>query len=95
MIITFDQEADAAYLYLKAPKTDEEAYLYVSNLKVAKTQEIFPRIIYDYDEDGQIVGIELLSISYGTPAEFMKLTSGLNFPLTPEEKQQFQEFFSL
>lgn len=50
MKLEFDPQADAAYLE-------------ISDAEIETTQEIEPGIIADYDANGHIVGIEVLSVS--------------------------------
>lgn len=50
--MTYDKEADAVYLYL-------------SNKKVAYSKELDTERIADYSEDGELRGIEFLSVSSG------------------------------
>lgn len=50
MKLEFDPQADAAYLE-------------ISDAEIKSTKEIEPGIIADYDANGHIVGIEVLSIS--------------------------------
>lgn len=50
MKLEFDPEADAAYFE-------------ISPSEVTTTKEIEPGIIADYDQDGHLVGIEILSVS--------------------------------
>jgi uncharacterized protein YuzE len=50
MKLEFDPQADAAYLE-------------ISNEDAVTTQQLEPGIIADYDAKGNIVGIEILSIS--------------------------------
>ena len=50
MKLEFDPQADAAYLE-------------ISDAEIESTKEIEPGIIADYDANGHIVGIEVLSIS--------------------------------
>jgi len=50
MKLEFDPEADAAYFEISATE-------------IETTKEIEPGIIADYDADGHIVGIEVLSVS--------------------------------
>ena len=50
--ITHDKKADAVYLYL-------------SKKKVAYTKELDTERIADYSEDGELRGIEFLSVSSG------------------------------
>ena len=47
--ITFDPMADAGYIYL-------------TNDKILESEEVAPGIILDYDENNNIVGIEVLYI---------------------------------
>ncbi|MBK9444879.1 MAG: DUF2283 domain-containing protein [Betaproteobacteria bacterium] len=53
MKLEFDPQADAAYLE-------------ISDAEIESTREIEPGIIADYDAQGHIVGIEILSISTRT-----------------------------
>jgi uncharacterized protein YuzE len=56
MKLEFDPVADAAYFEISAAE-------------IETTKEIEPGIIADYDGDGHIVGIEVLSVSKrGLPA---------------------------
>ncbi|MHB1991942.1 DUF2283 domain-containing protein [Metallibacterium scheffleri] len=50
MKLEFDAAADAAYFEISAAA-------------VAQTREIEPGILADYDADGHLVGLEILSIS--------------------------------
>lgn len=50
MKLEFDPKADAAYLE-------------ISDAEIENTKQIEPGIIVDYDAEGHIVGIEVLSIS--------------------------------
>jgi uncharacterized protein YuzE len=51
--MTYDPEADAAYLYLASK----------GSLQVFGSEEVFPGIVLDLSMDGQIVGVEILSAS--------------------------------
>ena len=53
MVIKYDKDIDAIYIKL-------------SDEKVAESDEEKPGIILDYDESGNIVGIELLNASKKT-----------------------------
>ena len=54
MKLTIDREADALYLKLdEAPP--------------AKTNEISPGVILDYNSEGKVVGIEMLYLSLRVP----------------------------
>ena len=54
MKITFDKKADAMYIYLKKKK-------------IFKTRQITNDTIVDLDKNGNIIGIELLSVSKRMP----------------------------
>lgn len=54
MKLDIDKEADALYLRL-------------DNSPIADSQEVAPGIILDYNEDDQVVGIEMLNLSKRTP----------------------------
>jgi len=54
MKITFDKKADAMYIYLKKKK-------------IFKTKKITNDTLVDLDKEGNIIGIELLSVSKRIP----------------------------
>jgi len=41
--------------------------------KVARTEEIKPGLLLDYDQDGRLYGIELLDVSTQVPSEALKI----------------------
>lgn len=59
MKASFDPEADAVYLRF-------------AKGKVARTEEARPGIILDYDDEGRIVGIEILHASQTLPDTTLK-----------------------
>ena len=50
MKLTVDKEADALYLRL-------------DDSSIVETQEVSPGVILDYNEDNQVVGVEMLYLS--------------------------------
>ena len=54
MKITYDPEADAMYIILREGK-------------VSKTKEVDPNTILDYDETGNVIGVELLFVKERIP----------------------------
>lgn len=78
MKVEYDKKADAAYLKL----TDSQ---------IVESEEVSPDIIYDFDEDNQVVGIEILKLK-GKTLEQLKL---LDFPFSAEDKTKLKEFFIL
>ena len=69
MKITFDKEADAVYIEL-------------SSGEFASNKKIDNNTIIDLDEDGNIIGIELLNVSKRIPKDFLSRISVEN--LVPE-----------
>ena len=59
MKIEHDQQADAMYIRLRAGT-------------VVESEEIRPGIVFDYDAEGKVLGIEMLDVSKRTdnPREF-------------------------
>ncbi|HZM30814.1 MAG TPA: DUF2283 domain-containing protein [Acidimicrobiales bacterium] len=50
--LTYDREADAAYVYLLAPTAVQPS--------VARTMSVDENINLDFDDEGRLVGIEVL-----------------------------------
>jgi len=48
---------------------DNAAYIRFSDGKVLESAEISPNVVFDYDADGRIVGIELLNAKSQLPAD--------------------------
>jgi uncharacterized protein YuzE len=57
MKVTYDKEADAAYIYLKK----------ISSAEVKDTIELNENIILDFDSEKRLVGIEILAASKVVP----------------------------
>lgn len=76
MNIEFDKSANAAYIRL-------------TNAKIADSEEMSPGIVYDYDDQDKVVGIEILGIKQRTPEEI----KALNFPFKEEERRELQQKF--
>ena len=58
--ITYDPIADAVYVRLK-------------DSKIVDSETIASGVIYDYDENDQIVGVEILSVKKRTPEEMKNI----------------------
>jgi uncharacterized protein YuzE len=59
MKVTIDPEADALYMRR-------------SDTRIKDTEEVKPGIILDYDDDNNLVGIEILRISKRVPSATLK-----------------------
>ena len=57
MILTFDKEADAAYIYFKE----------ISEGEVTNTISLNESVNIDLDKDGKTIGIEILDASKSLP----------------------------
>jgi uncharacterized protein YuzE len=53
MKIEYDQQADAMYIRLRSGA-------------VAESEEIRPGVVFDYDAEGKVLGIEMLDVSERT-----------------------------
>lgn len=53
MKIEYDQQADAMYIRLRAGT-------------VAESDEVRPGMVFDFDADGRVLGIEMLDVSERT-----------------------------
>ncbi len=58
MKVTYDKEADAAYIYLKGK---------IGKGEVKNTISMNDNIILDFDDDKKLIGIEILSASRVVP----------------------------
>jgi len=59
MKVTLDPEADALYMRL-------------SDAHIHDTEEVKPGVILDYDEQNNLVGIEILRVSKRVPSATLK-----------------------
>jgi len=75
--ISYDQSADAVYFRLK-------------DGQIIDSESVSPGVVFDYDENNQVVVIELLSVSKRTPEEL----KNIDFPFEAEDKQQLRELFN-
>ena len=53
MKIKYDQQADAIYIRLRAGT-------------VAESEEVRPGVVFDFDAEGRVLGIEMLDVSEST-----------------------------
>lgn len=54
---------------LKYRSADNAAYLRFSDSKVLESAEVAPGVVFDYDADGRMVGIELLDARAMLPSD--------------------------
>ena len=58
---------------LKIDKDNDSLYLRLNESPVIESEEIQPGVIFDFDEDGRIVGIEILSLSSRVESDKLSL----------------------
>ena len=66
MRVTYDPEIDAAYIYLREIETGGAAYTYPARPEIETDM-----INLDFDREGRLIGIEVLSASRHLPAELI------------------------
>jgi uncharacterized protein YuzE len=64
--VSYDAEADAAYIYLREIGPGEAAYTYPAEAEIAVDM-----INLDFDGDGRLIGIEVLSAKAHLPVELL------------------------
>ncbi|HAA26763.1 MAG TPA: hypothetical protein DCE56_02605 [Cyanobacteria bacterium UBA8553] len=78
MKIEFDKETEAIYFRL-------------NDSTIVESEEIVPGIVYDFDKDNAVVGIEILNLSHKTPEQ----VKAINFPFSQEDKILLKNVFNL
>ena len=48
---------------LRVDKSADALYLYLDDSTIAESKEVSPRVVLDYSESGEVVGIEMLHLS--------------------------------
>jgi uncharacterized protein YuzE len=54
---------------LKIDKENDSLYLRLNEIEIVESEEVQPGVILDFDQNGQVVGIEILSLSKRTEPE--------------------------
>ena len=76
MKIDFDPEVDAAYLQL-------------DDAKIVDSEEVLPGVVFDFDECGSIVGVELLAVKKKNPRHLLSLKIPFH---NPDDFKAFESF---
>lgn len=64
---------------LKVDKESDALYFRLNENAVVDSEEVRPGIMFDFDKDGQVVGVEFLGIRERTSAREL---ASLNFEIT-------------
>lgn len=54
---------------IKYRPEDNAAYIRLSNATILESAEVSPEVVFDYDAEGHIVGIELLDAKSQLPSD--------------------------
>jgi uncharacterized protein YuzE len=58
---------------VKIDKEDDALYFELDDAEIIESEEVQPGVIMDFDKDGRLVGIEILSLSTRIAPEKLKL----------------------
>jgi len=58
---------------LKINKEDDALYFRLDETVIVESEEVEPGVILDFDQNGQVVGIELLSLSSRVELEKLRV----------------------
>ncbi len=58
---------------VRIDKEDDALYFELDNTEIVESDEVQPGVILDYDRDGRLVGIEILSLSTRLADEKLRL----------------------
>ena len=81
MKVQYDQDIDAVYLSLN----DEG----LAASGVARSEEIAPGVVYDFDESNNLLGVEILFVQNRTHEELRQI----DYLLTPEQIDEFRQIY--
>jgi uncharacterized protein YuzE len=54
-------------------KENQSAYFQVNKTAVVESEEVAPGIVYDYDKNNVVVGIEILNLSHKTAEQVKQI----------------------
>ena len=74
--IDFDSEVDAAYLQL-------------DDAEIIESEEVVPGVIFDFNEHGGVVGVEILGMKKKDPRHLLSLEIPFH---NPDERKAFESF---
>lgn len=58
---------------LRIDKENDALYLRLDETEIAESEEVQPGVILDFDQKGQVVGIEILGLSMRVPPERLRI----------------------
>lgn len=76
---------------LSLSNSTDDIYIRLKDSKIVESEAIAPGIICDFDNNDQIVGIEILQVKQKTPEQLRKMTGSFS----EVDKQQLKEMLNL
>jgi len=58
---------------LKIDKADDALYFRLDEAAIVESEEVEPGVVLDFDKDGRVIGIELLSLSSRVAPEQLRI----------------------
>lgn len=58
---------------LKIDKENDALYFRLDETPIVESEEVSPGVILDFDEQGRLVGVEILALSSRVPLEKLRL----------------------
>jgi len=58
---------------LKIDRENDALYFRLDDKSIIESEEVQPGVILDFDEDGQVVGVEILNLSKRTEPETLRI----------------------
>ena len=57
---------------IKIDRENDSLYLWLDEKKATVSEEVKPGVILDFDDEGNVIGFELLGLSTRVPADTLK-----------------------
>ena len=69
----------------------QSAYFQVNKTAVVESEEVAPGIVYDYDKNNIVVGVEIMNLSHKTAEQVKQI----DLPFSQEDKALFSHVANL
>jgi len=76
---------------MKIQISDDAASLRLNDANIVESEEVDIDIVFDFDENGQVVGVEILHLNKKTVAQLRKL----DLPISAKDKAHLKQFIGL
>jgi len=75
-------------------KATDDAYIKFSPKSVVDSIEIEEDIVFDLDENDEVIGVEILSLKNKTPEQLRNIYRYSEYPIKNEDIQELKDIFS-